>query len=47
LLVIGRESAARLLEKFGSHKAVIKAGRHELEAVYWIYENIAEGIRSE
>jgi DNA excision repair protein ERCC-4 len=43
---IGRERAVRLLNKFGSVEAVITAGKHELQAVAGIGENIAAGIKS-
>lgn len=43
---IGREKAARLLDKFGSVEAVITADRHELQAVEGIGNNTAEAIRS-
>jgi ERCC4-type nuclease len=43
---IGREKAARLLDKFGSVEAVVTAQKHELQAVEGIGENIADGIKS-
>jgi len=43
---IGREKAARLLDKFGSVAAVVTAQKHELLAVEGIGENIADGIKS-
>lgn len=43
---IGREKAARLLQKFGSVEAVFRAGPDELRKVDGIGRNLAEGIRA-
>jgi len=43
---IGRERAARLLDRFGSVEAVITAERHELQAVEGIGDHIADGIKT-